>query len=422
MRKNFEIQDLLTILHASKHPMNSNQIAEKAKTQRNRVNPFLKMMVTAGQAIEVKEEGKPAVFSISETGANELLASGAPKPAKPAPKSRSAKDGKSVAKAAQVKSAPKAQPLKPGMAESNVHPLLRPSDKAPAAPAAPAAPSALANAPAASANVTPIDVGSNAIPIRALKFMRQLVANGEQSKSELAASLGPVDDIIEDLRKNGLITQEYIISDWVYTLTPQAYLEYPVIAEKPLEVADVPADPKQVIDTASASAVPSEVGDEPAAVVDATAMIQPALEPAPTPASAAVEEVSVSQEPVIKAPEAPKAAQAQEPEAQVESKTSEARAPLPASPALEPAAAIEEQGDLPPVLGDISREISTVVERIFKERVESLVEQLHLKTVAEEESRKTIAQASEVVDDCIKAFEGAITALSSLSDKLKNMS
>ena len=420
MRKNFEIQDLLTILQASKHPMNSNQIAAKADTQRNRVNPFLKMMVSAGQAIEIKEEGKPAVFTISEAGANELLASGMQKPAKPAPKSRSAKDDKPSTKRGQSKPATKAKPLNSGTAESNVHPL-RPAAKAPSAPAA--KPS---DAPADAANVNPIDVASTAIPTKKLNFMRQLVAYGERSKAELTASLGPVDDIIEDLRKNGLITQEYIISDWVYTLTPQAYLEYPVIAEKPQEVAEAPADLEQVIDTAPASAAHPEMADEPA-VVETAEVVQPDLElaPAPAPAPAAVAvEVSSSQEPAIKAPEAQKAEQAQEPEAQVENKAPAAKAPLPEArePALEPAAATEEKGDLPPVLGDISREISTVVERIFKERVDSLVEQLNLKTAAEEESRKTIAEASLVVDDCIKAFHGAITALSSLSDKLKKMS
>lgn len=417
MRKNFEIQDLLTILHASKHPMNSNQIAEKADTQRNRVNPFLKMMVSAGQAIEIKEDGKPAVFSISEAGANELLASGVQKPAKPASKSRNSKDDKPSTKRGQSKPATKVKPSTLGMAESNVHPL-RPADKAPSTASVPA------DAPAAVASITPIDVAANSISTKKLKFMRQLVANGEQSKSELAASLGPVDDIIEDLRKNGLISQEFIISEMVYTLTPKAYLEYPAITEKPLEIAEEQADPEQVIDTAPTSAAPSDVIGEAAALEEAV-VVQPALEPAstPAPAAVAVEDVSSSKQSEIQAPDAPKADQVQEPEVQVESKAPAAKAPLPAAaPEREPAAVTEEKGDLPPVLGDISREISTVVERIFKERVDSLVEQLNLKTAAEEESRKTIAEASVVVDDCIKAFQGAITALSSLSDKLKKMS
>jgi DNA-binding transcriptional regulator GbsR (MarR family) len=351
MRTNFEIPELLVILKSSKKPLSADQIAKKAGTMRNRVNPFLKKMVTAGQVVEVREGDQPTLFMISESAANELITPITRKPRKPAAKSAT----KPAAKTPKATTATSGQ--KPGRkpaakVESNVHQLQRPADKT----------TATTVAPGTSANVTPIKAPTAEVGDLKLALLRMLV-DRDLRKVDLQDALGPIDDILEELKKDQLIEQQHIIDSYVYSLTDKAFVVYPELKDKP---APVPAPVAPV----AAVAEPQKPAEAPA----------PATKPATKPA--AKKPAAVASAPAAQAPAAPA---------------------------------------LPPVLGEISQEISRVVEQIFKDRMEGLVEELRVKSEEQEANRKAIAEVSQGIQVCTKAFQTAIDALSGLAEMLKKI-
>lgn len=361
MRTNFEIPELLSILKASKKPLSANEIAKKADTMRNRVAPFLKKMVTTGQVIEVREDDKPVLFKISESAANELITPVSTKPSKPAAKSAA----KPAAKNAKATTKPAAQ--KPGRkaastGDSNVHPLNPPAAKATVTATADSG---------ASASVTPIKPPTAAGGDLKLALLRMLV-DRDLRKVDLQEALGPIDDVLEELKKDQLIEQQHIIDSYVYSLTDKAFVVYPELKDKPAPVSAPVAPVAAVTEPQKPAEVPAP------AVVTAAPATKPATKPAAKkPAAAAA--------------------------------TSAPAAQAPAAPAL------------PPVLGEISQEISRVVEQIFKDKLDGLVEELRVKGEEQEANRKAIAEVSEGIQVCTEAFQTAIDALSGLAAMLKKI-
>jgi hypothetical protein len=367
MRTNVEIPELLGILKASKKPLSAEQIAKKADTIRNRVTPFLKKLVTTGQVIEVREADQPILFTISESAANELITPIRTKPGKPAAKSAT-KPAAKTPKATTPKATTATSAQKPGRkpavkSDSNVHQFERPADKTTVAAAT----------HGTSANVTPIKAPTAEGGNIKLALLRMLV-DRDLRKADLQDALGPIDDILDELKKDQLIEQQHIIDSYVYSLTDKAFVVYPELKDKPAVVA------------------------APVAPVAAVAEPQkPAEAPAPAAATPAPATKPAAKKPAVAA-------------------TAPA-APAPAAPVL------------PPVLGEISQEISRVVEQIFKDKLDGLVEQLRVQTEEQEVSRKAVAEVSEGILECTEAFQGAIhslsgaiEALSGLAAKLKKLS
>ncbi|WP_274643871.1 hypothetical protein [Pseudomonas serbica] len=372
MRTNFEIPELLGILKSSNKPLSADQIAKKADTLRNRVTPFLKKMVTTGQVIEVREADQPILFKISETAANELITPISTKPSKPAAKSATKPSTKTATKAATkpAAKAPKATTAsaqKPGRkpaakAESNVHQFERPADKTPSTAAA----------PTTSANVTPIKAAVVEGGDLKMAVLRMLV-DADLRKVDLQDALGPVDDVLEELKKEQLIEQQHIIDSYVYNLADKAFVVYPELKDKPAPVAAV------------------------------------------APVVAVVEPQKATQAPTTPAP-------ATKPAAKPAGRKPAAAAPTPAAPAATvPAAPASKEPTLPPVFGEISQEISRVVEQIFKDRLDGLVEELRVKSEEQEAHRQAVAEVSEGILVCTQAFQSAIDALSGLAAKLTKL-
>lgn len=353
MRTNVEIPELLVLLKASRKPLSAEQIAKKADTMRNRVTPLLKKMVTTGQVIEVREADQPILFKISESAANDLITPVSTKPTvKAAAKSATKSAAKTAAKTPKAAATTTAQ--KPGRkaaltGDSNVHQFERPADKTTVTPAS-----------TTSANVTPIKAPTaNGVDLK-MALLRMLV-DADLRKADLQDALGPIDDILEELKKDKLIEQQHIIDSYVYNLADKAFVVYPELKHKPAPAA------------APAAPVAAVVEPQKAAEVPAPTVAAPATKPAAKKPAAA----------------------------------SAPTAPAPAAAAL------------PPVLGEISQEISRVVEQIFKDRLDGLVEELRVKSEEQEANRQAMAEVSEGIVVCTQAFQAAIDALSGLAAKLK---
>jgi hypothetical protein len=365
MRKNHETTDLLAVIRKSKKPMTADQIAKAAKTLRNRAAPFLKLMVSNGQILELRDDEQSApkfVVNLESAGA---IAPAATTPAKPPVKPAAAKAGAAKAKTGTAAKAPTAAKASAGTsATSNVH-QLRPSDK-----------------PATAA--TPLTGEDKRMEILRLLAIKPMM------KSEIVQKLGDVEGLLKEMKAEGLVTDSYIISDYTWELTDEAYAKYPEL----LNPVAPEAPPAPV-------AAPAAKATEQASLP----LEAPATAPAPAPKAPAAKKPA----PAPKAPAAKPAAAAAAP----------APAPAPAPVAQAPAAA-PKAGEINP-LSELSMTVAAVVEKLFQERLGDLAAELESKNKQIEESQQLITEIAAGITECTDAFQVAISALNKFAAKINKL-
>ena len=368
MRKNHETTDLLAVIRKSKKPMTADQIAKAAKTLRNRAAPFLKLMVSNGQILELRDDEQSAPKFVVNLESAAAIAPAATTPAKPPVKPAAAKAGAAKAKTGTAAKAPTAAKASAGTsATSNVH-QLRPSDK----PATVATP------------LTGEDKRMEILRLLAIKPMM---------KSEIVQKLGDVEGLLKEMKAEGLVTDSYIISDYTWELTDEAYAKYPellnpVAPEAPPAPVAAPA--------AKATEQASLPLEAPATAPAAAKKAQTAKKPAPAPKA-----------PAPKAPAAKPAAAAAAP------------APAPAPVAQAPAAA-PKAGEINP-LSELSMTVAAVVEKLFQERLGDLAAELESKNKQIEESQQLITEIAAGITECTDAFQVAISALNKFAAKINKL-
>jgi 2-oxoglutarate dehydrogenase E2 component (dihydrolipoamide succinyltransferase) len=381
MRKNHETTDLLAVIRKSKKPMTADQIAKAAKTLRNRAAPFLKLMVNNGQILELRDDEQSAPKFVVNLELSSAIAPAATTPAKPPVKPAAAKAA-AKAKTGTAAKAPTAAKASAGTtATSNVH-QLRPSDK----PATVATP------------LTGEDKRMEILRLLAIKPMM---------KSEIVQKLGDVEGLLKEMKAEGLVTDSYIISDYTWELTDEAYAKYPEL----LNPVAPEAPPAPV-------AAPAAKATEQASLP----LEAPATAPAPAPKAPAAKKPA----PAPKAPAAKKAAPAPKaPAAKPAAAAAAAAAPAPApAPAPEPVAqapaAAPKAGEINP-LSELSMTVAAVVEKLFQERLGDLAAELESKNKQIEESQQLITEIAAGITECTDAFQVAISALNKFAAKINKL-
>lgn len=365
MRKNHETTDLLAVIRKSKKPMTADQIAKAAKTLRNRAAPFLKLMVSNGQILELRDDDQAAPKFVVNLESADASAPAATTPVKPPVKPAAAKAGAAKTKtstAAKAPAAAKASGTAP--ATSNVH-QIRPSDKPAAAPVASAA----------------------TVEDKRMEILR-LLAVQPMMKSEIVQKLGDVEGLLKEMKAEGLVTDSYIISDYTWELTEEAYAKYPELLN-PVEPVAQEAAPAAV-------AAPAAKATEQASLP----LEAPAAAPAAAPKAAA------AKKPAAPAPKAPATKPA-------------AAAPAPAPVAQAPAAA-PVAGEVNP-LSELSLTVAAVVEKLFKERLGDMAAELESKNKQIEESQQLITEIAAGITECTDAFQAAIGALNKFAAKISKL-
>ena len=377
MRKNHETTDLLAVIRKSKKPMTADQIAKAAKTLRNRAAPFLKLMVNNGQILELRDDEQSAPKFVVNLESAAAIAPAATTPAKPPVKPAAAKAGAAKAKTGTAAKAPTAAKASAGTsATSNVH-QLRPSDK----PATVATP------------LTGEDKRMEILRLLAIKPMM---------KSEIVQKLGDVEGLLKEMKAEGLVTDSYIISDYTWELTDEAYAKYPEL----LNPVAPEAPPAPVAAPAAKATEQASLPLEAPATAPAPAPKAPAAKkPAPAPKAPAAKKPA----PAPKAPAAKPAAAAAAP----------APAPAPAPVAQAPAAA-PKAGEINP-LSELSMTVAAVVEKLFQERLGDLAAELESKNKQIEESQQLITEIAAGITECTDAFQVAISALNKFAAKINKL-
>lgn len=370
MRKNHETTDLLAVIRKSKKPMTADQIAKAAKTQRNRAAPFLKLMISNGQILELREDDQAAPKFVVNLESAEASAPAATTPVKPPVKPAAAKAGASKAKAGTAAKAPTAAKATTTSGASNVH-QLRPSDKP--------------------ASVAPAASPATGKDMR-MEILR-LLAVQPMMKSDIVQKLGDVEGLLKELKAEGLVTDSYIISDYTWELTEEAYAKYPELL-KPVEPVAPEAAPAPV-------AAPAAKATEQASLP---------LE-APASAPAAAPKAQAAKKPTAPAPKAPAAKPA--------AAAAAAAAPAPAPAAQTPAAA-PAQSEISP-LSELSRTVAEVVEKLFQERLGDMAAELESKNKQIEENQQLITEIAAGITECTDAFQVAISALNKFAAKISKL-
>lgn len=370
MRKNHETTDLLAVIRKSKKPMTADQIAKLAKTLRNRAAPFLKLMVNNGQILELRDDEQSAPKFVVNPGSADVSTAVTKSPAKPPVKPAAAKAGVNKVKAGTTAKAPTAAKAADAAANSNVH-QLRPSEKT------------AASAPAASPVI--------ADDIR-MQILR-LLAVQPMMKSDIVQKLGDVEGVLKDLKGEGLVTDSYIISDYTWELTEEAYAKYPDLPKPGESAPDVLPEPVE-----APAAKATEQTNLP--------LESPASAPAVTP------KASTSKKPASPAPKAPAAKAAAEAEG-IASSTQEAPAQAAPAPSAEP----REIN----ALSELSLTVASVVEKLVKERLGHLADELESKNKQIEENQQLIAEIAGGITECTDAFQVAISALNKFAAKISKL-
>jgi 2-oxoglutarate dehydrogenase E2 component (dihydrolipoamide succinyltransferase) len=322
-------------------------------------------MVSNGQILELRDDEQSApkfVVNLESAGA---IAPAATTPAKPPVKPAAAKAGAAKAKTGTAAKAPTAAKASAGTsATSNVH-QLRPSDK-----------------PATAA--TPLTGEDKRMEILRLLAIKPMM------KSEIVQKLGDVEGLLKEMKAEGLVTDSYIISDYTWELTDEAYAKYPEL----LNPVAPEAPPAPV-------AAPAAKATEQASLP----LEAPATAPAPAPKAPAAKKPA----PAPKAPAAKPAAAAAAP----------APAPAPAPVAQAPAAA-PKAGEINP-LSELSMTVAAVVEKLFQERLGDLAAELESKNKQIEESQQLITEIAAGITECTDAFQVAISALNKFAAKINKL-
>lgn len=366
MRKNHETTDLLAVLRKSKKPMTADQIAKAAKTLRNRAAPFLKLMVSNGQILELRDDEQSAPKFVVNLESADAIAPAATTPAKAPAKPAAAKAGAAKAKTGTAAKTPTAAKASAATtATSNVH-QLRPSDK-----------------PAPAAPVTSPVTGED----KRMEILR-LLAVQPMMKSEIVQKLGDVEGLLKELKAEGLVTDSYIISDYTWELTEEAYAKYPELLN-PVEPVAPEAAPAAV-------AAPAAKATEQASLP---------LE-APASAPAAAPKAAAAKKPAAPAPKPPAAKPA-------------AAKPAPAAVAQAPAAA-PTAGEINP-LSELSMTVAAVVEKLFQERLGDMAAELESKNKQIEENQQLITEIAAGITECTDAFQVAISALNKFAAKISKL-
>lgn len=366
MRKNHETTDLLAVIRKSKKPMTADQIAKAAKTLRHRAAPFLKLMVSNGQILELKEDEQSAPKFVVNLESADASAPAAVAPAKPPVKPAAAKAGAAKTKATSAAKAPTAAKASATKSTtSNVH-QLRPSDK-----------------PAAT-TVASTATGED----KRMEILR-LLAVQPMMKSEIVQKLGDVEGLLKEMKAEGLVADSYIISDYTWELTEEAYAKYPELLN-PVEPVAVEAAPAPVAAPAAKTTEQASLPLEaPASAPTAAPKAPAAKKPAPAP----------------KAPAAKPAAVAPAP----------APAPAPQAPAAAPVA-----GEINP-LSELSMTVAAVVEKLFQERLGDMAAELESKNKQIEENQQLITEIAAGITECTDAFQVAISALNKFAAKISKL-
>lgn len=395
MRKNYETSDLFALIHKSKKPLSADQIAKAAKSLRHKVAPFLKLMVSNGQLLEVRNDNDAAskfIVNPQTADAADLLAKA---PVKPAGRVSTAKSAaKSKAGAAKPSSRTKtATKASTQATPSNVH-QLRPAEAQ------------------ATAAVPPAALAPVAVEDKRMEILR-LLAIQPMMKSDIAQKLGDVEEVLKALKAEGLVTDSYIISDYTWELTDEAYIKYPELSNPmPLEPAPKAAEePTSVASTDQVSLNLEVPGNAP--VATPKAQNPAAKKPASTKAAATETKAT-----------APAAAPAPAPAPAVAPEPAPAPAAASASaPALAPSEATTHApaGELSP-LSEISMTVASVVERMLQDRFGDLTAQLEAKNKQIAENQKMMTEVAADITECTDAFQVAIGALNKLAQKLSKLS
>lgn len=380
MRKNHETTDLFAVIRKSKKPMTADQIAKAAKTFRNRAAPFLKTMVSNGQILELREDEQSAPKFVINPDSAEANAPAATTPAKAPVKSTTAKAGVVKAKVAKV---PKAAPA-PTEAKvsgqtaptSNVH-QLRPSGKQDS------------SAPVSTAT------GEE----KRMEILRLLTK--PMMKAEIFQIFGDVQGLLNELKAEGLVFDSYIISDYTWELTEEAYTRYPELLNPVAPVAPDAATTPLV--------APADKTTE-----------QQCLEPeAPVTAPVITSQASDAQNPVTLTPKAP---------AVKPTETVEPATPAPATPApeaqvpapAEPASVVPAADEITP-LTELSKTVAAVIEKMLQERLGDMAAELQAKNKKIEENQQLLTEIAAGINECTDAFQAAIGALNKFAEKISKL-
>ena len=382
MRKNHETTDLFAVIRKSKKPMTADQIAKAAKTFRNRAAPFLKTMVSNGQILELREDEQSAPKFVINPDSAEANAPAATTPAKAPVKPTTAKAGVVKAKVAKVpKEAPAPTEAKASgqtAPTSNVH-QLHPSSKQDS------------SAPVSTAT------GEE----KRMEILRLLTK--PMMKAEIFQIFGDVQGLLNELKAEGLVFDSYIISDYTWELTEEAYTRYPELLNPVAPVAP---------DAATTPLV---------APADKTTEQQSLVEPeAPATAHVITSQVSDAQNPVAPTPKAPvvKPTETVEP------------APAPAAPApapaaqvpapAEPASVVPAADEITP-LTELSKTVAAVIEKMLQERLGDMAAELQAKNKKIEENQQLLTEIAAGINECTDAFQAAIGALNKFAEKISKL-
>jgi chemotaxis protein histidine kinase CheA len=182
-----------------------------------------------------------------------------------------------------------------------------------------------------------------------------------------------------------LVTDSYIISDYTWELTEEAYVKYPELLN--------PVEP-----------------------------VAPEAAPAPVaaPAAKATEQASLPLEaPARAATAAPKAPAAKKPAAPAP-KPPAAKPAAVAAPAAQAPAAAPAPGEISP-LSELSRTVAEVVEKLFQERLGDMAAELESKNRQIEENQQLFTEIAAGLTECTDAFQVAISALNKFAAKISKL-
>lgn len=387
MRKNHETTDLFAVIRKSKKPMTADQIAKAAKTFRNRAAPFLKTMVSNGQILELREDEQSAPKFVINPDSAEANAPAATTPAKAPVKSTTAKAGVVKAKVAKV---PKAAPA-PTEAKasgqtaptSNVH-QLRPSGKQDS------------SAPVSTAT------GEE----KRMEILRLLTK--PMMKAEIFQIFGDVQGLLNELKAEGLVFDSYIISDYTWELTEEAYTRYPELLNPVAPVAPDAATTPLV--------APADKTTE-----------QQSLEPeAPATAPVITSQASDAQNPVTLTPKAPAVKPTETVEPATPAPAAQVPAPVAPAPAAqvpapaEPASVVPSADEITP-LTELSKTVAAVIEKMLQERLGDMAAELQAKNKKIEENQQLLTEIAAGINECTDAFQAAIGALNKFAEKISKL-
>ena len=216
MNINATHQDILGALSKSSSPLTAEEIAKSLGTLRNKVNIPLNQMLKEGLIATNSTEPGPPKFQMAEGAAKfELSAAPAPKAAaKTAVKAASKTASKAAAKPASktaAKAAPKAAAASKGQKVVDINQGTRKKQAA----VSTTAPQVGASAPAGSASA-----------LEPRLQVLQLLSAKTRREEEFLAIAGH-EAILGDLIANELVTQDEILGEMTFKLTPKGRTEFP---------------------------------------------------------------------------------------------------------------------------------------------------------------------------------------------------